>query len=376
MSTPTATDDLRRALLPVEEARALIFAACAPLPAERVALTDVALGDAVRCLASTVRSVRAMPAFDNSAMDGYAVGVDSIAPDTTVNPASDVVTSQTRHVVGRSLAGHASVDAVAPGTVVPITTGARIPAGTAAVVMREDTDEVPLADGVLVLRRLPRANENIRRRGEDVDVDAVVGSAGDLLTPARLNLLWSAGLVHADVVRAPLVAILASGDELKQVGDGLGCRVRLLGIAKDTLDDHVRLLQAAGDDADVVVSIGGVSMGSHDFVRPALAQIGAELTAWKLAMRPGKPLAFGRLRSGARFFGLPGNPVSSLVTFELFVRPALRLLAGEVRAAVDVPRRRGILGDQVAFKKKPGLALFARARTLLLCRSQRSHGAG
>ena len=383
MSTPTATDDLRRALLPVEEARALIFAACAPLPAERVALTDVALGDAVRCLASTVRSVRAMPAFDNSAMDGYAVGVDSIAPDTTFNPASDVVTSQTRHVVGRSLAGHASVDAVAPGTVVPITTGARIPAGTAAVVMREDTDEVPLADGVLVLRRLPRANENIRRRGEDVDVDAVVGSAGDLLTPARLNLLWSAGLVHADVVRAPLVAILASGDELKQVGDvlgaddvvnsnawaiaaacrRLGCRVRLLGIAKDTLDDHVRLLQAAGDDADVVVSIGGVSMGSHDFVRPALAQIGAELTAWKLAMRPGKPLAFGRLRSGARFFGLPGNPVSSLVTFELFVRPALRLLAGEVRAAVDVPRRRGILGDQVAFKKKPGLALFARART-------------
>ncbi|HEY1100622.1 MAG TPA: molybdopterin molybdotransferase MoeA, partial [Myxococcota bacterium] len=305
-----------------------------------------------------------------------------------------------RRVVGRSLAGHATTQAIGVGEVVPITTGAALPPGTAAVIMREDTDEAALRDGIVTLRRRPKAGEHLRRRGDDVDVGAVVGEVGDVLTPARLNLLWSAGLTQAAVVRAPIVAILASGDELKQVGDvlgdddvvnsnawaiaaacrALGCEVRLLGIARDTLDDHARLLRHAIDDdrgaADVVISIGGVSMGSHDFVRPALEQIGATLSVFKLAMRPGKPLAFGFMPSSssssssspsspsrALFFGLPGNPVSSLVTFELFVRPALRLLRGERRERVDVPRRRGVLGDATPFAKKKGLAFFARATT-------------
>jgi molybdopterin molybdotransferase len=186
-----------------------------------------------------------------------------------------------------------------------------------------------------------------------------------------------------DVVRLPTVAILASGDELRDVGSPytdahvinsnawaiaaacrrLGCSVRMLGIAADTLADHVDKM--AVDDVDVLITIGGVSMGSHDFVRPALEALGASLSVWKLAMRPGKPLAFATLPRARRpvlVFGLPGNPVSSLVTFEVFVQPALRVLAGASRGEVDGPRERGVLVDAAPFTKKRGLAFFARAK--------------
>ena len=372
-------NDLTKPLLPIDAALQQIIAACTALPTQRMTLTDIALGDGVCVLATDVRSARAIPAFTNSAMDGYAVNVDATS-------------SRTLRLVGTSLAGHGTDVALAAGDAVAITTGAPLPAGTTAVVMREHCDEARLTDGVVVIERLPANGEHVRRRGEDVDVDAVVGRAGDVLTPARLNLLWSAGIVEVDVVRRPTVAIMASGDELTEIGDAftdddvinsnawaiaaacrrLGCRVRLLGIAADTLDDHAERMRLAADDpaVDVLITIGGVSMGSHDFVRPALQQLGATLSLWKLAMRPGKPLAFGALpRVHGRdvvFFGLPGNPVSALVTFELFVRPALAVLGGQRRDDVVVPRRRGVLADPVAFTKKPGLAVFARATTSIV----------
>ena len=370
--------DLTRPLLPVDDALQQILAACTALPAQRCALTDIALGDSVRVLAREVRSARAIPAFTNSAMDGYAVNVDRTS-------------SLLLRLVGTSRAGHGTAVALAAGDAVAITTGAPLPAGTTAVVMREHCDESRVGDGVVVIERLPVVGEHIRRRGEDVDVDAVVGRAGDVLTPARLNLLWSAGVVEVDVVRRPTVAVMASGDELREVGDGftdddvinsnawaiaaacrrLGCQVRLLGIATDTLDSHAQRmgLVVNDDDIDVLLTIGGVSMGSHDFVRPALQQLGATLSVWKLAMRPGKPLAFGALPRAGRdvvFFGLPGNPVSALVTFELFVRPALLILGGRRHDDVVVPRRCGVLADPVAFVKKTGLAVFARATTTMV----------
>jgi molybdopterin molybdotransferase len=359
---------MKQDLTPVDVARAHILAACGPLGVERVALSDVALDPAPRFLGAPLSSTRHLPAFDNSAMDGYAVGpLVGAAPYTL-------------RLVGQSLAGHGTDVVVGAGEGIAITTGAPIPHGTFAVVMREHCDESGAKDGVVVVKHTPKTGEHIRRAGEDVARGRVVADAGARLTPARLNLLWSAGHVVVDVVRRPTVAILASGDELKEIGAPLtdddvvnsnawaiaaacrrlGCQVRLLGIARDTLDDHVRRMEV--DDVDVLLTIGGVSVGSHDFVRPALERLGAELTLWRLAMRPGKPLAFGALPRGRRpvhFFGLPGNPVSAMVTFRLFVQPALLRLAGA--DVVDDERRLAVLGDASPFTKKAGLAFYARA---------------
>lgn len=369
-------------LLPVDVASARILAACAPLGTTRKALTDVANDAVPGFLAERLLSLRALPPFSNSAMDGYAVAAIDSTPATL-------------KLVGQSLAGHGSDVVIGAGEAIAITTGAPIPRGTFAVVMREQCDESRRAEGVVVVQHHPRAGEHIRLRGEDVDVGAVVGDVGDALTPARLNLLWSAGHTTALVARRPTVAIMASGDELKEVGSALsdddivnsnawaiaaacrrlGCEVRLLGIAKDTLDDHVRLMQRGlAHDVDVLLTIGGVSVGSHDFVRPALEQLNATLSLWRLAMRPGKPLAFGMVprpaeapaatstpasSTGVHFFGLPGNPVSAMVTFRLFVQPALLRLGGA--PATTAATRLAVLGDEVAFTKKRGLAFFARA---------------
>src|SRR5690606_22991023 len=221
---------------------------------------------------------------------------------------------------------------------------------------RENTDEADVRDdatGTVRIRKAPQPGENVRRQGEDCAEGEGVGAPGDVVTPGRLNLIASAGHVVVSVHRRPRVAILASGDELRELGEPLGAHdivnsnahaiaaaVRdagavpeLLGVAKDTLEDHRAKIDAA-NGADVLITIGGVSVGTHDFVRPALEAVGVTLDLWKVAMRPGKPLAFGR-RGAQLVFGLPGNPVSSQVGFELFVRPALYRLQGRR----DVVRR-------------------------------------
>jgi molybdopterin molybdotransferase len=359
-------------MLSVEEARKTILDAVRPLGSEMVFLGNAG----GRILADTYRAQRSLPPADNSAMDGYAVyaaDLEGASEDTPVRI----------EVVGSQLAGGDDVGAVPAGKVVRIMTGAPMPEGPDSVVIRENTDESEVGDddrGTVAIRSAPKVGANVRRRGEDVQEGDVVGAPGDELTPGRINLIASAGYATVAVHRRPTVAIVASGDELKQLGEplgprdivnsnawaianavrGMGAEARLMGIAADTLEDHQRMIEAAGD-ADVLVTIGGVSMGTHDFVRPALEAAGAELSFWKVAMRPGKPLAFGK-RGEQLVFGLPGNPVSSVVGFQMWLRPTLRKLQGRKKLLQRLPRAR-VVGE--GFSKKPTFVFFARARAEL-----------
>ncbi len=366
----------------VDDARARLLALCPPLGSERVPLTSIALDPVARVLSSLTTSLRALPPFDNSAMDGYGVRAADIR--VPGDGGSGAQGTQLR-IVGTSLAGHGASEGLTAGTCVAITTGAPLSPGIDAVVMRELCDESQVKAGIVVVKHAPKPGEHLRRRGEDVVVGGVVGAVGDVVTPARLNLLLSAGHVNVDVFRRPTVGVLASGDELREIGEGAfqegvgddiivnsnawavamtaqrhGARVRLLGIAGDSLAAHVAKMDV--DDVDVLVTIGGVSMGSHDFVRPALEQLGATLHLWKIAMRPGKPLAVGTLPRRGRpiiVLGLPGNPVSAQVTFALFGVPLLRALQGH--RDVLPTTTTAVLRDERAFVKKKGLAFFARA---------------
>jgi molybdopterin molybdotransferase len=356
--------------LPVDAARTLVLSRTPRLSSEELALVD-AQG---RILVDDVDAKRAIPAFDNSAMDGVGVRAADVAAAAAAAPVE-------LRIVGASLPGGAPLAdefALGAGQCVRIMTGGPIPAGVDAVVMRESCDESRVSDGVMLVKEALLAGANVRRLGEDVPEEGEVGRAGDVITPARLNLLASAGIVRVRVVRRARVAVLASGDELREIGAklserdvpnsnahgiaaslrALGCDVTLLGIAGDSLDAHVEKMQQARG-FDVLVTIGGVSMGTHDFVRPALEKLGATLEAWKVAMRPGKPIAFAHLVNhggDTRVFGLPGNPVSAQVSFVLFVAPALAAMQGRTRPG---PRTLpAVLTDDV--KKKRGLEHYLR----------------
>jgi molybdopterin molybdotransferase len=363
----------------VDETRALILSSVDVLPAELVAAIDAA----GRVLAEDRVAGWPLPGFDNSAMDG--VGVRS-ADVSTASPTAPV----TLRLVGAALPGAPEHPGpLGPGQAVRIMTGGAIPPGVDAVVMRESTDESGIggssaSEGVVRVLEAARPDQHIRRRGEDVRIGAIVGRRGDVVTPARLNLLLAVRQTTLPVVRRPIVAVLASGDELREVGEpastpwgphdvvnsnahaiaaavrAMGAEAHLLGIARDTLTDHVERLRP-GLAADALITIGGVSMGTHDFVRPALEAHGCVLDVWKVAMRPGKPIAFGR-RDGLRVFALPGNPVSALVGFELFVRPALDKMMGKTVGRPDAPiaLTDAILVDG-GFRKKTGIEVWARA---------------
>ncbi len=373
MSAPPPPD-----LMPLEEARDQMLAGLVPLPAEEVALGD-ALG---RVLAADVVSRLTLPPWDNSAMDGYAVRAADVAGASQEVPVSLTV-------VGESRAGHQPSAAVSAGGALRILTGAPIPDGADAVVPVEDTDAPAGADEglpatVAVYRPVP-TGRHIRRAGGDLRTGLVVAAAGALLTPATLAVLGAAGHGSAPVYRRPRVAILTTGDELVPAGEvpgpaqisdsnsiGLsaaaadaGAQAVTLGIARDDLDQVVARLQQGIASADVVVVSGGVSVGAHDVVKEAFARVG-RVELWRVAVQPGKPLAFGRARRGGDggqvlLFGLPGNPVSSLVTFELFVRPVLRRLTG----LADVVGRETVtarLAEPVT--KAPGRRAFLRVRLL------------
>lgn len=355
-------------MIHVQEAQRTILERVETLGEEVVTVTQ----SGERILSQPIVARRNLPPWDNSAMDGYGVrasDLEGASEETLVR----------LPVQGMQLAGGTSIEALAPGKAVRIMTGAPIPPGVDAVVMRELCDESRVADGQgeVGFKKAPAPGEAIRRKGEDVGHQDEIVARGTRVTPGVLNLMASAGHVTASVFRQPEVAILASGDELKELGEpytdadilnsnahavaaavaAAGGRPHLLGIAGDTLEAHVEKMKAAAH-ADVLLTIGGVSMGTHDFVRPALEALGVELDFWKVAMRPGKPLAFGRKGQQA-IFGLPGNPVSSLVTFELFVRPALRKMMGN-----RDPIRRALRGKLVGpgMKKRPGVSFFARAQ--------------
>ncbi|MBL0625610.1 molybdopterin molybdotransferase MoeA [Aeromonas jandaei] len=285
-----------------------------------------------RILASDIASPLAVPPFDNSAMDGYAVRLADLAAGIPLIMA------------GKAFAGQPYQGEWPAGHCVRIMTGAPVPAGTDAVVMQEETQ----ADGDrITFLAQPEPGQNIRRAGSDIGKGACVLQAGTRLTPREMPLLASLGIATVPVRRPLKVAIFSTGDELKPVGSPLahgdiydsnryGVRAMLARLGCDCLDlgiipdDPAQLRAAfirADEEADVLITTGGVSVGEADFTKQLLDELG-EIGFWKLAIKPGKPFAFGRLPR-AWFFGLPGNPVSAMVTFDQLVQPALAKLAGQ-----------------------------------------------
>lgn len=359
-------------LLSLDEARTRILAGVVPPGIETVALEE-ALG---RVVAEPVVSRLTLPPWDNSAMDGFAVR----AADVDGAAASSPVVLR---VVGEAAAGHMASVEVQAGTAIRILTGAPLPAGADAVVPLEDTDARPssveLPSEVAISVAAP-PGAHIRRAGSDLRAGALLLAAGTVLDAAAIAVAAAGGHGSVTVHRRPRVGVLATGDELvppgtrpgpAQIPDsnsaGLlaqareaGADARAFGIARDSLRSVVARLEDAVAWADVVVVSGGVSVGAHDVVRDAFERLG-RVEIWRVAVQPGKPLAFGRT-SGSRgvlLFGLPGNPVSSFVTFELFVRPVLRTMAGrsDAWAREVVPAR---LTDRLA--KAPGRRAFLRVR--------------
>jgi molybdopterin molybdotransferase len=325
-------------VLPVAEASARILSGIEPLGTERVALLD-ALG---RVLASPVASPVTIPAWDNSAMDGYAVRADEVAGASESNPV-------TLDVLETVAAGAFPTRALSAGTATRIMTGAPVPAGADSVVRVEDTDGG--SDRVTITSSRD-AHRNVRRRGEDIASGATVLDAGTPIGPAQMGLLASVGAASVDVHRRPRVAFLATGDEVvdldrfEEVLDGrkivtsnsytLHAMIRAsggdplnLGIARDDPAElRARIESAVG--CDLLITSAGISAGEYDYIRTVLAELGVKLEVWKVRMRPGAPLGFGRL-GAMPWIGLPGNPVSTMVTFELFVRPMLRRMLGHSR---------------------------------------------
>ena len=315
-------------MLTVEEALEQILSRVQVLPTERVPLLSC-LG---RALAEPIRSAREIPPWANSSMDGYAVR------------AADTGSGSTRlAVVGAVTAGSMPDRAVGAGEAMRIFTGAPMPEGADAVVPQEDTDA---ADGHVTLRDRVSTGAYVRPRGEDLRVGDVVLEPGARIGPAEIGLLATLGHTQVLVHRRPRVAILSTGNELAELGREPGPgqipntnTYSLIAQVMETGGDPINLGIAAdqlasieerlrwGAGADVLLSSAGVSVGDLDLVKDALTRAGADLHLWRVSMRPGKPITFGSLR-GRPVFGLPGNPVSAMVTFELFVRPALRRMAG------------------------------------------------
>ena len=355
MSVPTAAGDV---LESVAGAQQRLLASLSPLGPESVALGD-ALG---RVLAETLHAGRDLPGFDNSAMDGYAVRAVDIAAASAALPVA-------LPVVGESRAGGRAPE-LTPGRAIRIMTGAPLPAGADTVVRQEDTRR---QDGDVLIEVAAATGNYIRRRGEDLVAGQAVLAAGRTLTPIEVGIAAALGHDSVRVGRRPRVGVLATGDELVSAGSAPGpgqvvdsnspmviAAVReaggeptFMGIAADTADDVRRLLQRA--EFDIIVSSAGVSVGAHDHVRDVVAELG-EVNTWRVAMRPGKPMLIGTV-GRALFLGLPGNPVSASVTFELFVRPAIRRLQGATE-----PMRRRIpvqLGETMT--KPLGLETYTRA---------------
>jgi molybdopterin molybdotransferase len=323
-------------MLTLDEALARLLGAIDTQPTTESVSTFDALG---RVLAEDVRSLVDVPPEDNSEMDGYAVRVADLAAAGTELPVAQRIPAG---VVGQPLQA---------GTAARIFTGAQVPVGADAIVMQENTEAI---DGKVRVNVVPVVGQSIRRRGEDMHKDGTVLQRGQRLTPQMLGVAASAGAATLKVARRPRVAIFSTGDELAMPGETLrpgaiynsnrfalralvqttGAECTDLGIVPDKLDATRDALRRAAKEHDLIITTGGVSVGEEDHLRPAVTAEGA-LELWQIAIKPGKPLAFGRVRregGHAWFVGLPGNPVSTFVTFLLAVRPLLMRLQGASEA--------------------------------------------
>jgi len=367
-------------VIPLAEARAHVLAGCAQLPDVRVPLAE-ALG---AVLARPVVSAELVPPFANTGMDGFAVQ----ASDTVgASESAPVVLS----VVGTVRAGMSGVDSpVGPGDAARIMTGAPIPPGADAVVMVERTRD--LGDGWVSVNLEVAPGTHVRPAGDDVRVGDVVAPEGTVLTAGHLGVLATVGMTEVEVVGRPLVGVLSTGDELVADGRPLAPgqirdsnRLSLLALLRSSGYEVVDLGLVADDEAaieaalvqgaaacDALVTSGGVSMGDFDYVKVVLDRIG-RMRWMQVAIKPAKPLAFGTIeRADGRtvpVFGLPGNPVSSMVSFELFCRPGLRRMSGRADTDLDRPRVRAVLDAPFA-RRADGKVHFAR----VVCRFDESDG--
>ena len=328
-------------LKPLDEALAELLAHAAVLPGTDTVTTFDADG---RVLAQDCISALQVPPNDNSSMDGYAVRC------------ADVAAAGVELPVSQRIAAGSAGEPLQPGTAARIFTGAPVPAGADAILMQEDCEALAAGDGLGQVRinAVPRPAQWIRRAGEDITRGAVVLQAGARLTPAELGLAASIGLNELRVARRPRVALFSTGDELVMPGDvppeqmrpgaiynsnrfflramllRLGCEVTDCGIVPDRRDATIEALRQASSAHDLILTSGGVSVGEEDHIKPAVESLGS-LDLWQIGMKPGKPFAYGQIprdNGRAHFMGLPGNPVSSFLTFALLVRPFVLRLQG------------------------------------------------
>ncbi|HSW41939.1 MAG TPA: gephyrin-like molybdotransferase Glp [Patescibacteria group bacterium] len=380
-------------LLSVEEALAAVLGAAPhPLPPERVPVVE-ALG---RVLAEPVVASVDLPPWDNSSMDGYAIRAADVAGATEAGP-------RRLEVRGEVAAGRFPDSEVSPGTAMRIATGAPLPPGADAVVEVELTTPMDAAGAVgargrstvgplpafVLVHTASSPGANLRRRGEDLRASTTLLERGRAIGPAEVALSTAAGVPRVTVHRVPKVVVISTGDELRPAGTALGpagipdangpglvalcaaagAEALHLGIAPDELGAMTRMLEDAVGRADIVVVSGGVSVGPYDIVRPAFERVGS-VALWRVAVQPGKPFAFGVASRVAGtgsanpvlLLGLPGNPVSTFVTFELFVRPLLRRLAGRPDADLLREVDRAVLEEPVA--KAPGRRAFLRVTAI------------
>ena len=364
----------KQPLKPLDDALAELLAHAAPLPGTDTVATFDADG---RVLAQDCTSALHVPPQDNSSMDGYAVRCADVAAPGTVLPVSQ-----------RIAAGSAG-EPLTPGTAARIFTGAPVPPGADAILMQEDCEAVE--PGSVRIHAVPQPGQWIRRAGEDITRGAVVLATGTRLSPAELGLAASIGLHQLPVARRPRVALFSTGDELVMPGEvppdqmrpgaiynsnrfflramllRLGCEVTDFGIVPDRREATIAALRDASSAHDLILTSGGVSVGEEDHIKPAVESLG-RLDLWQIAMKPGKPFAYGTVGS-THFMGLPGNPVSSFLTFALLVRPFVLRLQGvqevapksiAVTARFDWPRadkRREFL--RVRRHPQGGLELFS-----------------
>lgn len=364
MSTPTITeascaDDYDPNSMPVAKARAFIHQFLSPVTGVLRVPVRSALG---RVLAEDLRSPVDVPSHRNSAMDGWAVRAADLQPDGETN----------LHEIGASFAGKPYGGSLGPGQCVRIMTGGVVPEGADAVVMQERAKatgkSIAIAAGA-------RTGQNVREAGEDLQAGSVALRRGRIVRPAELGLIASLGIGEVAVYRPLRVAFFSTGDELKSVGTALaegeiydsnrytihgmltrlGCEALDMGVVRDDPRLLEQAFDAAARSADVVITSGGVSVGEADFVKGMLGKLG-EVVFWKIAMKPGRPLAYGKI-GGAHFFGLPGNPVSVMVTFYQFVRDALLVLMG-AHPVEPVPTFAATCVARL--KKAPGRTEFQR----------------
>ena len=342
-----------------DKAREYIRAFLTPIVTTESVPVRTALG---RVLAQDIVSPINVPGHDNSGMDGYAVRHADLKPDTDV----------TLKIIGTSFAGKPYLGPVSAGEAIRIFTGAVVPPGCDTIVMQE---RAQAKDGQVTLGAGARLGQNRRFAGEDIQAGAVVLKRGDPIRPAELGLIASLGIGEVAVYRKLRVAFFSTGDELVPVGgtlgpgqifdsnrytmfgmlERLGCDVLDMGMVPDVPEAVEAAFASAAAAADVVMTSGGVSVGDADYVKQMLDRLG-EVLFWKIAMKPGRPLAFGRI-GNAHFFGLPGNPVAVMVTFYQFVRDALLIISGRTRVA-PVPTFKARLTSPI--KKAPGRTEYQR----------------